>query len=99
VSPSRRAMMRPTPSKVRFANGSLPELRGSWTMTMDSGDSTDSLVEEAENYLRRSIDCIMTTRDHGYENCVMRRVVIDSFQKREQKECPSESLSSGTFRG
>ncbi|EFA08340.1 uncharacterized protein LOC103313795 [Tribolium castaneum] len=65
VSPSRRAILRPTPSKVRFANGSLPELRGDWTMTLDSGDSTDSLVEEAENYLRRSIDCIVTTRDYG----------------------------------
>ncbi|XP_044253300.1 uncharacterized protein LOC123004219 [Tribolium madens] len=68
VSPSRRALLRPTPSKVRFANGSLPELRGDWTMTIDSGDSTDSLVEEAENYLRRSIDCIVTTRDYGNES-------------------------------
>ncbi|XP_066250624.1 uncharacterized protein [Euwallacea similis] len=59
VSPSRRAMLKSTPSKVRFANGSLPELRSDWT-TVDSGDSTDSLVDEAENYLRRSIDCIVT---------------------------------------
>lgn len=59
VSPSRRGVLKHTPSKVRFANGSLPELRGDWG-TVDSGDSTDSLVEEAENYLRRSIDCIMT---------------------------------------
>ncbi|XP_060522768.1 uncharacterized protein LOC132699851 isoform X2 [Cylas formicarius] len=62
VSPSRRAVLRPTPSKVRFANGSLPELRGDWT-TVDSGDSTDSLVEEAESYLRRSIDCIVSGRE------------------------------------
>ncbi|KAG5875746.1 hypothetical protein JTB14_002049 [Gonioctena quinquepunctata] len=62
VSPSRRGIMKQVSSKVRFANGSLPELRGDWT-TVDSGDSTDSLVEEAENYLRRSIDCIMTGRD------------------------------------
>lgn len=25
---------------------------------MDSGDSTDSLVDEAETYLRRSIECV-----------------------------------------
>ncbi|CAG9767221.1 unnamed protein product [Ceutorhynchus assimilis] len=62
VSPSRKAMQRCTPSKVRFANGSLPELRTDWN-TMDSGDSTDSLVEEAENYLRRSIDCMVTSRE------------------------------------
>ncbi|XP_018569456.1 uncharacterized protein LOC108909562 [Anoplophora glabripennis] len=63
VSPSRRNIIKQTPSKVKFANGSLPELRSDWTVTVDSGDSTDSLVEEAENYLRRSIDCIMTGRD------------------------------------
>lgn len=57
VSPSRRMTIKPTTSKVRFANGSLPELRTDWS-TIDSGDSTDSLVEEAEHYLRRSIDCI-----------------------------------------
>ncbi|CAH0564490.1 unnamed protein product [Brassicogethes aeneus] len=62
VSPSRRVLLKHTPSKVKFANGSMPELRSDWT-TVDSGDSTDSLVEEAENYLRRSIDCIMTGRD------------------------------------
>ncbi|RZC32977.1 CAP GLY and/or SCP-1 domain containing protein [Asbolus verrucosus] len=73
VSPSRKAVMKPATSRVRFANGSLPELRGDWTL--DSGDSTDSLVEEAENYLRRSIDCIVTTRDYGSERkkSVLRR--------------------------
>lgn len=63
VSPSCKLSFRTTPSRVRFANGSLPELRGDWTATLDSGDSTDSLVDEAENYLRRSIDCIVTGRD------------------------------------
>ncbi|XP_017782496.1 PREDICTED: uncharacterized protein LOC108566895 [Nicrophorus vespilloides] len=66
VSPSRRNIIRHVPSKVRFANGSLPELRGDWNSTMDSGDSTDSLVEEAEHYLRRSIDCIVSGRDAAY---------------------------------
>lgn len=62
MSPSRRSCVKYTPSKVKFANGSLPELRTEWS-TMDSGDSTDSLVDEAENYLRRSIECI---RDKDY---------------------------------
>lgn len=68
VSPSRRVTLKSTASRVRFANGSLPELRGDWTqMTADSGDSTDSLVEEAENYLRRSIDCILgSSREKDY---------------------------------
>ncbi|XP_022916438.2 uncharacterized protein [Onthophagus taurus] len=56
VSPSKRPLKMAT-SKVRFANGSLPELRSDWT-NVDSGESTDSLVEEAEHYLRRSIDCL-----------------------------------------
>lgn len=63
VSPSYKVVYKTPSSKVRFANGSLPELRGEWTSTGDSGDSTDSLVEEAENYLRRSIDCIVTGRE------------------------------------
>ncbi|XP_030756652.1 uncharacterized protein LOC115882596 [Sitophilus oryzae] len=61
VSPSRRAVLKSTSSRVRFANGSLPELRTDW-ITVDSGDSTDSLVDEAENFLRRSIDCIVTNK-------------------------------------
>ncbi|KRT78804.1 hypothetical protein AMK59_7428 [Oryctes borbonicus] len=64
VSPSKKAtMLKSTPSKVRFANGSLPELRGDWTATVDSGESTDSLVEEAEHFLRRSIDCLAPCKD------------------------------------
>lgn len=66
ISP-RRTYLRQMSSKVRFANGSLPELRGDWTSTIDSGDSTDSLVEEAEQYLRRSIDCIATNREVNYK--------------------------------
>nr|CAI5838582.1 unnamed protein product [Callosobruchus analis] len=72
VSPSRRPHHRPRPSssvggsRVRFANGSLPELRahhvGNVSGEWDSGESTDSLVEEAETFLRRSIDCIVTGR-------------------------------------
>ena len=65
MSPCKRVPLRHTPTKVRFANGSLPELRTEWT-TMDSGDSTDSLVDEAEQYLRRSIDCIVGGKDAAY---------------------------------
>lgn len=71
VSPSYRVSLKHAPSKVRFANGSLPELRGDWTTTVDSGDSTDSLVDEAESYLRRSIDCIVT----GYDAAAYSRYV------------------------
>ncbi|XP_018326426.1 centromere protein F [Agrilus planipennis] len=63
VSPSRRPYLKHT-SKVRFANGSLPELRVDWNSTGDSGDSTDSLVDEAESFLRRSIDCLTSRRDY-----------------------------------
>ncbi|XP_066992477.1 uncharacterized protein [Anabrus simplex] len=40
---------------------SLPDLRVD--MEPDSGDSTDSLIDEAEEYLRRSIDSILTGTD------------------------------------
>ncbi|KAL1497627.1 hypothetical protein ABEB36_008555 [Hypothenemus hampei] len=72
VSPSRRTLFKRTPSSVRFANGSLPELRTNWT-TVDSGDSTDSLVDEAESYLRRSIDCMLISKQSEKEE--MRRNV------------------------
>lgn len=77
-------MIKPTISKVRFTNGSLPELRGDWGTGIDSGDSTDSLVEEAENYLRRSIDCIVTRTDVAYRKyaiytCTLRKLIISKF--------------------
>lgn len=43
----------------KYLNGSLPELHGDY----DSSDSTDSLVEEAEQYLRSSIDCIVSGKE------------------------------------
>nr|CAD7204212.1 unnamed protein product [Timema douglasi] len=42
---------------------SLPDLRVD--LDIDSGDSTDSLIDEAEEYLRRSIDSILTGADWG----------------------------------
>lgn len=47
----------------RYLNGSLPDLGGPGTDWGDSGESTDSLVDEAESYLRNSIDCIITGRE------------------------------------
>ncbi|KAJ1522080.1 hypothetical protein ONE63_002391 [Megalurothrips usitatus] len=41
---------------------SLPDLRIT-DVQGDSGDSTDSLIDEAEDYVRRSIDCIVTGAD------------------------------------
>lgn len=62
---------------LRYNNGSLPELHGDH----DSGDSTDSLVEEAEQYLRSSIDCIVSGRD-------MTHVSHHSTKRRSSAPCP-----------
>nr|CAH7740049.1 unnamed protein product [Callosobruchus chinensis] len=93
VSPSRRPHHRPRPSssvggsRVRFANGSLPELRAHHTANVsgewDSGESTDSLVEEAETFLRRSIDCIVTGRSMaGHTSQVSDRTGSGSVPRR-----------------
>ncbi|KAJ9581821.1 hypothetical protein L9F63_003890 [Diploptera punctata] len=55
-------------NKVTFqvcgiSSKSLPDLRSD--IELDSGDSTDSLIDEAEEYLRRSIDSILTGADWG----------------------------------
>lgn len=47
----------------RHPGQSLPDLRSDFDL--DSGDSTDSLIDEAEEYLRRSIDSILTRTDWG----------------------------------
>jgi hypothetical protein len=49
-----------------YARRSLPDLRCEnicRTHGLDSGGSTDSLIDEAEEYLRRSIDSIVTETD------------------------------------
>ena len=40
--------------------GSLPNLRSEQLLGDTSGDSTESLIDEAEEYLRRSIDSMLT---------------------------------------
>ncbi|EZA54067.1 hypothetical protein DMN91_000183 [Ooceraea biroi] len=54
-----------TRSKVTFqecpmTRGSLPNLRSESIGGENSGDSTESLIDEAEDYLRRSIDSMLT---------------------------------------
>ena len=49
--------------RQRHPGQSLPDLRSD--IDLDSGDSTDSLIDEAEEYLRRSIDSILTGADWG----------------------------------
>ncbi|XP_076655243.1 uncharacterized protein LOC143360360 isoform X2 [Halictus rubicundus] len=58
-----------TRSKVTFqecpmTRGSLPNLRSDLAGG-DSGDSTESLIDEAEDYLRRSIDSMLTVSNSG----------------------------------
>jgi hypothetical protein len=49
--------------RPRHPGQSLPDLRSDFEL--DSGDSTDSLIDEAEEYLRRSIDSMLTGTDWG----------------------------------
>ncbi|GLH14460.1 Restin homolog, partial [Gryllus bimaculatus] len=72
TSPAATGRLKPR-NRVTFEEGggarrvqpgqSLPDLRSEWDP--DSGDSTDSLIDEAEEYLRRSIDSILTGADVG----------------------------------
>jgi len=43
-----------------MTRGSLPNLRSDLVGGENSGDSTESLIDEAEDYLRRSIDSMLT---------------------------------------
>lgn len=43
-----------------MTRGSLPNLRTDLVGGENSGDSTESLIDEAEDYLRRSIDSMLT---------------------------------------
>ncbi|XP_015432216.1 PREDICTED: uncharacterized protein LOC107188436 [Dufourea novaeangliae] len=59
-----------TRSKVTFqecpmTRGSLPNLRSDMVGGDNSGDSTESLIDEAEDYLRRSIDSMLTDSSSG----------------------------------
>lgn len=52
------------PDRGPSRRGSLPNLRTALTNyeeeLLDSGGSTESLIDEAEEYLRRSIDSMLT---------------------------------------
>ncbi|XP_011506596.1 PREDICTED: uncharacterized protein LOC105369053 [Ceratosolen solmsi marchali] len=62
--PSRRARSKVTFQECPMIRGSLPNLR-SETLEDNSGDSTESLIDEAEDYLRRSIDSMLTISTSG----------------------------------
>ncbi|XP_012288080.1 uncharacterized protein LOC105703894 isoform X2 [Orussus abietinus] len=69
-----------TRSKVTFqecpmTRGSLPNLRSDLVTGDNSGDSTESLIDEAEDYLRRSIDSMLTisTADYWTRQSARRR--------------------------
>ncbi|XP_048512632.1 uncharacterized protein LOC105683220 isoform X2 [Athalia rosae] len=76
VSSSRYPAKNPpkrTRSKVTFKDcpvtrGSLPNLRSDSIGADNSGDSTESLIDEAEDYLRRSIDSMLTITGSEYFN-------------------------------
>lgn len=55
--------------------GSLPNLRSDLIGSENSGDSTESLIDEAEDYLRRSIDSMLTisTADYWSRQSARRR--------------------------
>lgn len=48
-----------------MTRGSLPNLRSDLVGGDNSGDSTESLIDEAEDYLRRSIDSMLTVSSTG----------------------------------
>ncbi|XP_017880175.1 uncharacterized protein LOC108625010 isoform X1 [Ceratina calcarata] len=72
-SKASRNVPKRTRSKVTFqecpmTRGSLPNLRSDLVAGDNSGDSTESLIDEAEDYLRRSIDSMLTMSSSDYWN-------------------------------
>lgn len=69
-SKTSKSVPKRTRSKVTFqecpmTRGSLPNLRSDLVTGDNSGDSTESLIDEAEDYLRRSIDSMLTISSSG----------------------------------
>ncbi|XP_017787599.1 PREDICTED: uncharacterized protein LOC108570274 [Habropoda laboriosa] len=69
-SKTSKSVPKRTRSKVTFqecpmTRGSLPNLRSDLVAGDNSGDSTESLIDEAEDYLRRSIDSMLTISSSG----------------------------------
>ncbi|XP_034183134.1 uncharacterized protein LOC117605665 isoform X1 [Osmia lignaria lignaria] len=70
TSKTSKSVPKRTRSKVTFQDcpmtrGSLPNLRSDLATGENSGDSTESLIDEAEDYLRRSIDSMLTISSSG----------------------------------
>ncbi|XP_011302335.1 uncharacterized protein [Fopius arisanus] len=59
-NPPKRTRSKVTFQECPMIRGSLPNLRSDVIASENSGDSTESLIDEAEEYLRRSIDSMLT---------------------------------------
>ncbi|XP_063972849.1 uncharacterized protein LOC135160340 [Diachasmimorpha longicaudata] len=59
-NPPKRTRSKVTFQECPMIRGSLPNLRSDVIAGENSGDSTESLIDEAEEYLRRSIDSMLT---------------------------------------
>ncbi|XP_017752906.1 PREDICTED: uncharacterized protein LOC108545669 [Eufriesea mexicana] len=80
-----------TRSKVTFqecpmTRGSLPNLRSDLVTGDNSGDSTESLIDEAEDYLRRSIDSMLTISSSGVSSDYWNRQTVRRRRTRRYSE-------------
>ena len=80
-----------TRSKVTFqecpmTRGSLPNLRSDLVGGDNSGDSTESLIDEAEDYLRRSIDSMLTISSTGVSSDYWNRQTVRRRRARRYSE-------------
>ncbi|KAH0564413.1 uncharacterized protein LOC123272816 [Cotesia glomerata] len=65
-NPPKRTRSKVTFQECPMIRGSLPNLRSDLIVSENSGDSTESLIDEAEDYLRRSIDSMLTISSADY---------------------------------
>ncbi|XP_057327836.1 uncharacterized protein LOC130669129 [Microplitis mediator] len=65
-NPPKRTRSKVTFQECPLIRGSLPNLRSDLIVSENSGDSTESLIDEAEDYLRRSIDSMLTISSADY---------------------------------
>ncbi|XP_043274898.1 uncharacterized protein [Venturia canescens] len=65
-NPPKRTRSKVTFQECPMTRGSLPNLRSDLVTGENSGDSTESLIDEAEDYLRRSIDSMLTISSSDY---------------------------------
>ncbi|KAK0098469.1 hypothetical protein PV326_008067 [Microctonus aethiopoides] len=74
-NPPKRTRSKVTFQECPMIRGSLPNLRSDLIGSENSGDSTESLIDEAEDYLRRSIDSMLTisTADYWSRQSARRR--------------------------